>query len=47
MLQALQFVLSVITSSVNWLLSWQYLGVPFLYYLMGIVIIGVVLRFVF
>ena len=47
MTAALEFVLSVISSAVNWLLSWQYLGVPFLYYLMGLAVISIMLRFVF
>lgn len=47
MTSALEFVLSVISSAVNWLLSWQYLGVPFLYYLMGLAVISIMLRFVF
>lgn len=47
MSSAIEFVLSVISSAVNWLLSWQYLGVPFLYYLMGIAVISIMLRFVF
>lgn len=45
MFQALDFVFDVIGSAVGWLQHWQFAGVPFLYYLMGITIIGILMRF--
>lgn len=45
MATAVTFVLNVITSAVNWLGSWQFLGIPFLYYMIGIAVIGILMRF--
>ena len=42
---AIQFVLDVISSAVSWLASWEYLGVPFLYFFIGVAIISIVMRF--
>lgn len=47
MAQAIQYVFTVISSAVSWLSSWDYMGVSFLSFLMGIAIIGIVLRFAF
>lgn len=47
MAQALQYVFNVIASAVSWLGSWSYMGVSFLHFLIGIAIIGIILRFVF
>lgn len=45
--EALAFVFEVISRSVNWLTSWTYLGVPFLYYIIGLTVIGMIMRFAF
>lgn len=47
MAQALQYVFTVIASAVNWLGSWQYMGVSFIHFLIGIAVIGIILRFAF
>lgn len=47
MAQAINYVFTVISSAVSWLNHWEYMGVPFLGYLMGIAIVGIILRFVF
>lgn len=47
MAQALQYVFTVISSAVSWLGSWNYMGVSFIGFLMGLAVIGIILRFVF
>ena len=47
MASALQYVFSVIASAVSWLGSWQYMGVSFIHFLIGLAVIGIILRFVF
>lgn len=47
MAQALQYVFTVISSAVSWLSSWEYMGVSFLYFLIGLAVIGIILRFAF
>ena len=41
------WVLLSIGSAVEWLASWEYQGVTFLSFLIGVAVIGIVLRFVF
>lgn len=36
-----------INNTALWLTQWQYMGIPFLYYLIGIAVIGIILRYVF
>lgn len=47
MAQALQYVFTVISSAVAWLGSWSYMGVSFIYFLIGLAVMGIILRFVF
>lgn len=42
---AVNWVFSVIASAVNWLDSWQYMGVSFLSWLIALAVIGIVLRY--
>lgn len=41
------FYVNEISEWVNWLGSWSLYGVPFLFYIMGFVIIGAVMDFIF
>ena len=41
------FYVNEIGEWVSWLSSWNLYGVPFLFYLMGFVIIGAVMDFIF
>lgn len=45
MQSAISFVFTIISSAVSWLISWEYLGIPFLYYLIGLAVIGMIMRF--
>lgn len=47
MSNAIAWIMSCISSAVNWLSTWEYADIPFLYYLMGIAILGIILRFIF
>lgn len=44
---AFDFVLLVVRSSWDWLLTWNYKGVPFGFFLLAIAVVGVVLDYVF
>ena len=41
------FYVTEIGSWVSWLSSWNLYGVPFLFYLMGFVIVGTLIDFIF
>lgn len=41
------FYVNEIGAWVSWLFSWQLYGVPFLYYLMGFALMGVLFDFIF
>lgn len=45
MVTAVEYVLNVIGSAVSWLASWEFLGIPFLYYLIGLAVIAILMRF--
>lgn len=45
--QAMTWIYSVIYGTVEWLLTWSYAGVPFLYWLIGFAIISTTLKFIF
>lgn len=45
--QVFSFYVNEIGEWVSWLSSWNLYGVPFLFYLMGFVIIGAVMDFIF
>lgn len=47
MAQVFTFYVNEIAEWVSWLSSWNLYGVPFLFYLMGFVIIGAVMDFIF
>lgn len=47
MAQVFTFYVNEIGEWVSWLSSWNLYGVPFLFYLMGFVIIGAVMDFIF
>lgn len=44
MSNAIAFVFTAISQAVAWLGRWQFLGIPFLYFLLGIAIISVLMR---
>lgn len=47
MAEVFTFYVNEIGEWVSWLSSWNLYGVPFLFYLMGFVIIGAVMDFIF
>lgn len=47
MAQIIQNLIVYINNTALWLTQWNYQGVPFLYYLIGLAVIGILLRFVF
>lgn len=47
MSEVFQFYVNEIGAWVNWLFSWNLYGVPFLYYLMGFAMLGLLLDFIF
>lgn len=47
MAEVFTFYVNEIGSWVNWLASWQLYGVSFLFYIMGFVIIGALMDFIF
>lgn len=42
---ALSFVIFTIQSAVTWLAHWEFYGIPFLYFFIGIAIISIIMRF--
>lgn len=44
---AFDFVISVISASWQWLMSWNYKGVPFGVFLIAIALIAIILDYVF
>lgn len=47
MAQVFSMFVGEITAWVNWLGSWSLYGVPFLYYILGFIIAGIIIDFVF
>lgn len=45
MSNALSFVINVIGSAVTWLAHWEFAGIPFLYFFIGIAVISIIMRF--
>lgn len=47
MMLAMNWVLTTISSTVDWLKSWSFNGVPFLYFLIAVAITGILIRRLF
>lgn len=47
MSDALTFVFNCVSRSVGWLSEWNFLGVPFLVYIIGLAIVGLLIDFIF
>lgn len=47
MAQVFTFFVDQIGAWMTWLTSWQLYGIPFLYYFMGFVIMGIIMDYVF
>lgn len=47
MADVIQNLIVYISNTALWLTQWKYMNVPFLYYLIGIAVIGIILRYVF
>lgn len=47
MTDALNFVFQQIAKTTIYLESWQFLGVPFLYWLIGMIILEITMRYIF
>ena len=47
MANVFSFYVNEIGEWIDWLASWNLYGVPFLFYIMGFVIIGAVMDFIF
>lgn len=44
---AINWVLTEIIHVVNWLNTWQIVGIPFLYWLIGYTVMAITMRFIF
>lgn len=47
MSDAFSWVISVISASVQWLMSWNYKGISFGWYLLALIVMGIILDYVF
>lgn len=47
MTNAINWIFTIFANCISWLSSWTYADIPFLYYLMGIAIFGIILRYIF
>lgn len=47
MANCILWVFTTISSAVTWLYSFSYQGIPFLYYLIGLSITGIIMRYIF
>lgn len=47
MSQVFTFVVTEIGAWISWLSSWNLYGIPFLYYIMGFIITGLLMEFIF
>lgn len=47
LVDSLEFVYRCIEGCVDFLLSWSFRGIPFLIWLIGFVIVGTVMKFIF